>query len=489
MQNVKKPQVVNRLNSVKRATKPMNFMLFMLDTVSRAQFFRKMKHLSGFLEELNSSSDYEVFQFFRVLTNGFSTDYNTRAMYSGSLLMQNRSGKPYWDLFKSQGNVALYLNGFCEDWEYKFLRKEQSLADHTVFLPWCHPEYHPFEKTFGNFAGPFSIKTRCLNGRRVHEYFFNYLREYFKNYKDWGKVSHLAFQEGHEGTGEVILTLDTDFTNFLRELKDSGELNNTVVVITSDHGSHMGPYFMVGEIGEFEQRLPMLFMTFPSWFTEKYPQFREKLLENEQKLVTHYDTYWTVRHLASLPEFGGTLNNSEDFEHVWDCQKNLFHMKSVLTLKDKFWRRGQNRGFTNEITQKIRHCLKELQESQEPLANITTVPLELIRDRYEENPSKPSVVSVLKDKNTWAWQEDAYESIAKESLLGVSHDHNKQEILTKEKESLNAFKAPGKGRYLFGRSLMKYSEDRKCSQAGAPKCICNQKDSERKFLWFNEDLS
>lgn len=68
----------------------------------------------------------------------------------------------------------------------------------------------------------------------------------------------MPLQEGHEGTGEVILTLDNDLKLFIQDLKESGELENTIILLTSDHGSHMGPYYMATEMGSFEQKLPLL---------------------------------------------------------------------------------------------------------------------------------------------------------------------------------------------------------------------------------------
>jgi arylsulfatase A-like enzyme len=35
-------------------------------------------------------------------------------------------------------------------------------------------------------------------------------------------------------------------------MQESGELNKTVVVLTSDHGAHMGPYYLATEMGRFE---------------------------------------------------------------------------------------------------------------------------------------------------------------------------------------------------------------------------------------------
>lgn len=58
--------------------------------------------------------------------------------------------------------------------------------------------------------------------------------------------------EGHEGTGEVIRLLDNDLAGFLENYLIKGKLDNTVVILTSDHGSHMGPYYMSGDMGQFE---------------------------------------------------------------------------------------------------------------------------------------------------------------------------------------------------------------------------------------------
>ena len=77
-------------------------------------------------------------------------------------------------------------------------------------------------------------------------------------------------------------------------------------------------------MGKFEQQLPALFMIYPQWFLNKY-SFRESLLNNEKRLLSHYDIYWTIRQLASLPEFGGEMkeNRIKNYTHVWDCEKNF----------------------------------------------------------------------------------------------------------------------------------------------------------------------
>jgi hypothetical protein len=88
VQNVVSQDVVDRLekdkNSGQSVEPPLNLVLFMTDTVSRAQFFRKMRETAKTLESFNATADTEVFQFFRLHTVGHSTEPNTKAMYTGT---------------------------------------------------------------------------------------------------------------------------------------------------------------------------------------------------------------------------------------------------------------------------------------------------------------------------------------------------------------------------------------------------------------------
>ena len=97
IQNFINEEVWSRLElqNLKRNIKPMNLIVFMMDTVSRQHFYRKMEEMTTYLEYLNNTGKYEVFQFFRIISNGFNTGFNTRAMYSGSQLQQDRRGRPY----------------------------------------------------------------------------------------------------------------------------------------------------------------------------------------------------------------------------------------------------------------------------------------------------------------------------------------------------------------------------------------------------------
>lgn len=291
---------------------------------------------------------------------------------------------------------------------------------------------------------------------------------------------HVPLQEGHEGTGEVVLTLDKDLGDFFMELERSGELNRTVLVLTSDHGSHMGPYYMSGGMGEFEQKLPMLAMVFPNWFLTKYPEFRTELLANEQNLVSHYDTHWTFRHLSTLPEFGGNSENQKRelnaYVDIWDCKRNRDYMEVIYQFRGKVFTRGIQREISEQVMANIEQCFALL-EYQPRALNRSKAALESIAtDILAE--TQLFVEDVITDKLAYFWFLDAakhIELIALKqgkwfNLADQTHLDADQEL---ELESWKTLRAPGTGRYLFGRSLLRYHEERDCGKAGIPVCICS----------------
>ena len=99
------------------------------------------------------------------------------------------------------------------------------------------------------------------------------------------------------------------------------------------------------------------------------------------------------------------------------------------------------------------------------------------------------VHEVINDLNALYWYEDAYQDINKNYLRGqeddgydINYEKNIQDNLEAEKLSWNTLEAPGRGRYLFGRSLLKYSDDRTCEKAGIVHCVCKEKSKKNMII-------
>jgi len=194
--------------------------------------------------------------------------------------------------------VSASIDNSCLDWSAKYQKKRVSKVDHQLVAPFCLPEVHPLHNPYGNFAGPFSILRRCLAGKYVHKYSFDYLSQFIFQYPSHPKFVVAAFNEGHEGTGEVVGLLDDDLENFLSLV----DFNNTAVFLVSDHGLHMNIMFAFREESVVkENALGLLSAIFPTWFLQKYPQVRNNLKHNQQALVTPYEIFETLHSFAKFP--------------------------------------------------------------------------------------------------------------------------------------------------------------------------------------------
>ena len=112
-----------------------------------------------------------------------------------------------------------------------------------ILLCGVSPNYYDRRNPYPINKGEFSVLRRCLYGKEVHEYVFEYAKDFWEKYKINRKFSRLSFIEGHEITGEVIKYLDEPLYKFLNEFIENGYLNNTSIIIASDQGLHYGIYF------------------------------------------------------------------------------------------------------------------------------------------------------------------------------------------------------------------------------------------------------
>jgi hypothetical protein len=204
--------------------------------------------------------------------------------------------------------MTLRVETNCEDWSSQYAGRATSKAyDHEMIAPFCDDSYYSHNgHPFGNFKGPYSILRRCLYDRFVHRHTLNYLSKAQKLYREkapqvpWFMTA--AFIEGHEGTGEVLSTLDDDLSSFLLSLANDGVLEDTAVLLLADHGLHMGFNYVYTTNGLIEHANPALFMLLPDRFTSSSPEIAENLKHNEQALISANHIYHSMRHIMGIPD-------------------------------------------------------------------------------------------------------------------------------------------------------------------------------------------
>ncbi|KAJ2493127.1 hypothetical protein IWW37_000777 [Coemansia sp. RSA 2050] len=310
-----------------------NAVYLMLDAVSRRQFYRRLPKSAQVLKTIHRPGSHRLVELYRYHSVGYSTDNNTKAAYMGEIFPSNPNPLPIWAYYRDRGYVTARIEDSCDDWTKKYIGRnfesqEYSVGnrslDYELTSPFCMPEYFPnVGNAYGNFKGPNSITARCLYGRYVHNWAFDYLYQLQSELREY-RAKQLAHQkdarpymisatflEGHEGTGEVLRTLDNSLAEFLESMRDSGELNDTVLLIGADHGLHMGLNFAFFQNGRIEHQNPFFAMSVPEWlheFSEKYQaengsESVSPFAANEQRLTTPFETFHTFRVLADWPEF------------------------------------------------------------------------------------------------------------------------------------------------------------------------------------------
>jgi membrane-anchored protein YejM (alkaline phosphatase superfamily) len=81
-------------------------------------------------------------------------------------------------------------------------------------------------------------------------------------------------------------------------MKKSGNLDNTLLVVMGDHGIRYGAIRKT-ILGKLEERLPLLSISVPNWFKEKYPDFVRNLQTNTDRLTSPYDLHATLQQILS----------------------------------------------------------------------------------------------------------------------------------------------------------------------------------------------
>ncbi|KAJ1812223.1 hypothetical protein LPJ60_006595, partial [Coemansia sp. RSA 2675] len=237
----------------------------MLDAVSHRQFYRRLPKSAQVLKTIHRPGSQRLFELYRYHSVGFSTDNNTKAAYLGEIYPTRPNPLPIWAYYRDRGYITARIETGCEDWAKEYTGKSFDSVDYSVgnrsldyelSSPFCMPEFYPnVGNAFGNFKGPYAMAARCLYGRYVHDWAVDYLYQLRSEFRE-NRAKQLAsqkdprpymitttFLEGHEGTGEVLRTLDDSLATFLENMRDSGELNDTVLIVAADHGLHMGLNF------------------------------------------------------------------------------------------------------------------------------------------------------------------------------------------------------------------------------------------------------
>lgn len=105
-----------------------------------------------------------------------------------------------------------------------------------------------------------------------------------------GELSHDSYN--------LIGVADDDLLDMLKELNESGALNDTVLILMADHGHRFAEIRNTIQ-GKLEERLPFFSFVLPPDFERKHKTEFENFKNNVDVLTTPFDIHATLMHILS----------------------------------------------------------------------------------------------------------------------------------------------------------------------------------------------
>ncbi|XP_065675089.1 uncharacterized protein LOC136091433 [Hydra vulgaris] len=288
----------------------LNINLIMIDSVSRAHFYRSLQKTTKMLNEINLNSETEVLDFEKYQAIHGHTMENVRALFTGTVFPKNYTEEmkesagvgidTFMSYFVNHGFHTLYQDdmcwkaqwgismdlGFSKSWVDLFEKINKSSIQDTGLL-------HSNCKVLSDLGLEHVFNTEktekvCFNNNQHDYYYLNYIKKYYKNLHSFKPTfSYTALMVAHDSGGIRIQTIDKDLSEFVLAMS---ELNNTLTVIFSDHGNAYTKYVYHEIDGRYEMFHPFMFMIIPKGIKNFFDaEEMDNLRINQKRLFSLVD--------------------------------------------------------------------------------------------------------------------------------------------------------------------------------------------------------
>ena len=299
-----------------------NVFIIFLSSTSRAHFQRAMPKLSKFISSLMEYRPFPTmtaYEFAKYASSADNISLIFNKLYENETYDSNSL-----KYFKENGFVTGQVIDKCE--------KEDDPSggwDHENFAYLCDPNYFKKEN---------SIYERCLYGRPVSHYMINYAINFWDKYSDNKKYFRMIFNYGNEPTGNVLTYLDEPLYDMVSHLYNNGKLKNTALFFLSEKGNkNDGLYDLLGSAEFHKEKNYGVFIMILDWNDKfKSGNYYTNLIENQNLIVTPYDIYETIIHIA----LGNNKNDTKDNEEesvLNKINKNRFCEKKIRIHRDIYF--------------------------------------------------------------------------------------------------------------------------------------------------------
>lgn len=195
---------------------------------STVRYLKSIKDRYSFFDMLKYHSiDFNSYSHFSYLFYGKKIDITDRF---------NNRHKLIFEDFNEENYITINSHLICDVKERFYIHNNYSGSDHNMNPPSCDVSYR--ENAYGR-------KPRCLGDKQIHQHYFQYLKDALKYYnsKKQPVFSELIMMDSHDKYMQSVPRLDNDLYDYIKYLNDNGIMNNSVIILTADHGLHYGKYY------------------------------------------------------------------------------------------------------------------------------------------------------------------------------------------------------------------------------------------------------
>ncbi|XP_059621176.1 uncharacterized protein LOC132264861 isoform X2 [Phlebotomus argentipes] len=150
----------------------------------------------------------------------------------------------------------------------------------------------------------------CVGHQARHKTMLEYTKEFMLKYAKTPRFVFSFHGELSHDSINLIGVADGDFSAWLRDLQARGVLNNTLLIVMSDHGNRFAEVRNTLQ-GKQEERLPFFAFAFPEWWKRMFPQAYSNFRENTQRLATPFDVHATLKDLLKLQSRSGRVSRQD----------------------------------------------------------------------------------------------------------------------------------------------------------------------------------
>jgi len=141
----------------------------------------------------------------------------------------------------------------------------------------------------------------CLQNDLIHKPMLGVVKNFLSTYSSSPAFGYIHLSSYLHNDLNMAKLYDDDLHDMIRDVIDSGELDDTFFILMGDHGFQRGEFkFTLTEQGRMEDKLPLFHLLPPQNFKSRFPDLVSNLVSNSHTLISFFDVNQFLRDVLAM---------------------------------------------------------------------------------------------------------------------------------------------------------------------------------------------